>query len=191
MAAAAAPSNSDPLFFWGHDPVKNGKDACFSNWCLAKFKDENGQEFSDTETYMMHRKALLFKDDATAKQILTCKNDPKRAKALGRKVKNFDEKIWAANREQIMYDGLLLKFGQNAGEMKSHLILTGDRLLVEASPYDKIWGIGLSAETAKNTPQDKWPGLNLLGKCLVKVREQLRFEWCGHRTFAEVEAACK
>lgn len=188
--AAAAPSDSDPLFFWGDDPIKNGKDAYFSNWFPANFKDENGQKFTDTETYMMYRKALLFEDNKNAKLILKCKADPRKAKRLGRMVKNFDEQIWAENRERIVYEGLLLKFNQNV-DLKEHLILTRDRLLVEASPYDKIWGIGISAETARNTPQDKWPGKNLLGKCLVKVREQLRFEWNGHRTFAEVEEACK
>ena len=184
-AAAATPLVTDPLFFWGHDPAKNGMDACFSNWYPSQFKDKNGQVFSDTEMWMMYHKALLFKDNSIARQILKCTGNPKKAKALGRKVKNFDSSIWDANCERIVYEGLLLKFEQNA-DIKQHLLSTKDRLLVEASPFDKIWGIGISAETAKRTPQKLWPGKNLLGKCLVKVREEIRYNFCGCRTFAEI-----
>jgi len=187
MSAAAAPSNN-PFFFWDHDPTKNGKDACFSNWYPAQFKDKNGQVFSDTEMWMMYQKALLFRDNAIAKQILKCTGNPKKAKALDRKVKNFDSTIWDANCEQIVYEGLLLKFEQNA-DLKKHLLGTKDRLLDEASPYDKIWGIGISAQTAKATPQKLWSGKNLLGKCLVRTREQIRYDFTGHRTFAELCAA--
>lgn len=189
-AAAATPLVTDPLFFWGHDPTKNGMDACFSNWYPSQFKDKNGQVFSDTEMWMMYHKALLFKDNHIAQQILKCTKNPKKAKALGRKVKNFDSVIWNANCERIVYEGLLLKFEQNA-DLKKHLLSTHDRLLVEASPFDKIWGIGISAEIAKSTPQKLWPGKNLLGKCLVKAREQIREDFTGHRTFAETMEANK
>jgi len=153
MSAAATTTNTtDPLFFWGHDPAKNGMDACFSNWYPVQFKDKNGQVFSDNEMWMMYHKALLFKDNESAKKILTCIKNPKKAKAIGRKVKNFNEASWMANYERIVYEGLLLKFEQNF-KLKKHLLSTHDRLLVEASPFDKIWGIGISEETAKKTPQ--------------------------------------
>lgn len=166
-------NSKQPLFFWGHDSNKNGMDACFSNWYPSQFTDINGQIFSDTEMWMMYHKALLFKDNEIAQKILQCTNNPKKAKELGRKVKNFDSITWDAHAQNIVYEGLLLKFSQNS-KLKKHLLSTGDRLLVEASPYDKIWGIGISSTNAKKTPQKLWPGKNWLGKCLVKTRETLK-----------------
>ena len=88
-------------------------------------------------------------------------------------MKNFDQIIWDTHAKKIVYEGLLLKFDQNK-KMKKHLLSTNDRLLVEASPYDKIWGIGIRIEKAKNTPQALWPGNNWLGQCLVQARNKLR-----------------
>ena len=98
---------------------------------------------------------------------------PKEAKSLGRKVKNFNEILWTENSCRIVYNGCLLKFSQNP-ELGQFLLSTGDKLIVEASPYDKIWGIGLSATKAKKIPQNEWPGTNLLGKCLMNVRNSLK-----------------
>ncbi len=191
--SAATETTTDPkgpLFFWGHDPAKNGMDACFSNWYPAQFKDKNSQVFSDTEMWMMYHKAIFFKDNESAKKILTCTGNPKKAKEIGRKVKNFDSTVWSKNCERIVYEGLILKFEQDVS-LKKHLLGTHDRLLVEASPFDKIWGIGISAETARKTPPKRWPGKNLLGKCLGKAREQIREDFTGHRTFAEIVASMK
>ena len=171
-ATATAPDNS-PLFFWGHNLLQNGMDAYFSNWYPSPFKDVNGQKYSDIEMWMMYKKAKLFKDDEMAKKILTCWTNPVKSKSYGRKVKNFDQIIWDTHAKKIVYEGLLLKFDQNK-KMKKHLLSTNDRLLVEASPYDKIWGIGIRIEKAKNTPQALWPGNNWLGQCLVQARNKLR-----------------
>lgn len=118
---------------------------------------------------MMYHKALLFNDTATAALTLTA-GHPRKVKSLGRKVKNFDEATWLANREGIVLRGNLLKFRNET--LKAQLLATGDAELVEASPFDDIWGIGFRAEHADAVRED-W-GLNLLGKALMEVRKQLR-----------------
>lgn len=121
---------------------------------------------------MMAQKAALFGDDASYAKIIATHN-PKLCKALDRKVKGFDEDVWVDNRERIVYEGNFMKFSQNPA-LCAALLDTKNTCIVEASPYDKIWGIGMK-ETHKDaiTPS-KWRGLNLLGKALMKVREQLR-----------------
>lgn len=124
---------------------------------------------------MMLQKALLFSDIEVAHQVIairgTSKTDLANVKALGRKVKNFEDKIWNAERERIVFEGNMLKFQQN-DEIRAKLLATGDKLLVEASPLDRIWGIGYGEKNAINM-QAKW-GLNLLGKALVETRTKLR-----------------
>lgn len=123
----------------------------------------------------MLQKALLFSDIEVAHQVIairgTSKTDLANVKALGRKVKNFEDKIWNAERERIVFEGNMLKFQQN-DEIRAKLLATGDKLLVEASPLDRIWGIGYGEKNAINM-QAKW-GLNLLGKALVETRTKLR-----------------
>lgn len=158
------------IFFYGHTPGKPY--ACFSNWHPAKF-DKDGHTFQNTEQYMMYRKALLMGDNEMASNILKTP-DPKSVKALGRKVKNWDESKWVANREQIMYDGCLAKFSTPENlVMKKMLLSTHPKHLVEASPYDKIWGIGLRGTDERAKDPKQWKGLNLLGKTLDKVRDTL------------------
>jgi ribA/ribD-fused uncharacterized protein len=99
--------------------------------------------------------------------------NPKNMKAFGRLVKNFDENLWNSVAQDIVYAGNYAKFSQNPKLLKA-LLDTGDRLLVEASPYDKIWGIGLSELDARKTSPENWKGLNLLGKILTKVRDDLK-----------------
>ena len=119
---------------------------------------------------MMAEKARLFDGSATD-AILTASN-PGEAKKLGRQIRNFDQAIWEAHRFEIVVRGNLAKFSQH-GSLKQYLLGTGDRVLVEASPRDRIWGIGLSAsDPAAPNPYD-WKGLNLLGFALMAVREQL------------------
>ncbi|KAL6863675.1 hypothetical protein J3F83DRAFT_745238 [Trichoderma novae-zelandiae] len=141
---------------------------------------------------MMYRKAVLFKDPASASKILSKGQSPRKIKSLGRKVANFSEKTWNANREEVVRQGNYLKFtnavkedgfrcGSSSasdalvgGSLRETLLSTGDRELVEASPFDSVWGVGLKAADA-DAHRDAW-GLNLLGKALVDVRNRLKEE---------------
>ena len=120
-------------------------------------------------------KALLFKDVDTSLQILR-QWTPMGAKKLGRQVKNFDNKIWDENKIRIYYDVIKAKFTEPTNEAIKKLLLdTGDAILVECSPYDRIWGIGYSKDSPEfiNRDTDKW-GQNLLGKVLMRVRDDIR-----------------
>ena len=120
----------------------------------------------------MWSKAILFEDFEVAERILKVGDDPATAKKLGRAVKGFNAARWDSVRYEIMKEGLTLKFTQNP-PLKEALISTGDAVLVEASPYDKIWGIGMSEVSAIKAGESKW-GQNLLGKALMEVRESLK-----------------
>ncbi len=160
------------ILFWGHQPAKSGvSKTCFSQWYEAAFTDGEHQ-FATAEHYMMYHKAMLFDDIDTAKQILACRH-PNEAKQWGRKVRNFDETKWNAARFDIVVQGNLLKFAQHP-ELQDFLLQTGDRILVEASPVDNIWGIGLAADDEHSQQPQHWRGLNLLGYALMQVREQLQ-----------------
>jgi ribA/ribD-fused uncharacterized protein len=153
-------------FFW-----KNL--SCLSQWYIAPFRFE-GQRFKTAEQYMMYEKARLFGDVLVAAKILKAK-DPRKAKELGRQVKGFKEHIWASKRFGIVVDGNLAKFSQNK-KIKKYLLSTKPKVLVEASPYDKIWGIGLSEDNAWCCNPFKWRGTNLLGFALMEVRDILEQE---------------
>jgi len=157
------------LYFYSHKPKQNGSEI-YSQWYICEFS-ENNNKYTSTEQYMMANKALLFNDREIYEKIMKNKN-PSTIKNLGRSIKNFDANIWLKNRENIVFNGNLLKFSQNLN-LKTKLISTYPLMLVEASPYDKIWGIGLSESQAIKTDPCNWPGENLLGKTLVKVRDQL------------------
>lgn len=117
----------------------------------------------------MYQKAMLFDDTEIATQILKTGN-PKMQKVLGRKVKNFEEAIWVAERERIVYEGNYHKFSQNP-DLKEALLATKGKTIVEASPLDKIWGIGLSEDDERAHNRKQWRGLNLLGVVLTKLRD--------------------
>lgn len=121
---------------------------------------------------MMAEKARLFGDEVTRAEILKA-DGPKAAKQLGRSVKNFDDALWEEKRFEFVVEGNHAKFKQNP-ELGSFLIGTGDKVLVEASPLDRIWGIGLGANAASATDPRQWRGLNLLGFALMEVRSRLR-----------------
>jgi ribA/ribD-fused uncharacterized protein len=125
---------------------------------------------------MMHQKAILFGDEATAAAIMETR-EPGKQKKLGRLVKNFNEDEWRRNRERIVEEGSYHKFAHSLVEeedLKAKLLATGDGELVEASPRDRIWGIGFSEQNATQN-RHSW-GLNLLGKALVRARERIRKE---------------
>lgn len=160
------------LYFWGHTPkqVDLIDKSCFSQWYPVQFKDE-GVEYFTAEHYMMAQKAKLFNDEEIFAQILQVKH-PNEAKQLGRKVRNYDEKIWQEKRFDIVVQANFVKFSQHP-ELKNFLLATKDHILVEASPVDKIWGIGMAQEDAHIQDPSQWQGLNLLGFALMHVREQL------------------
>jgi len=164
--------SNDTVYFWQVGQKETG---FLSQWYSAPFVDPEGHQFQYAEIYMMYRKALLFGDTEIAKEIMQC-TKPREVKALGRKVKGFDEKIWKKRRESIVYKANLLKFEQNE-QIRSQLLATGERPLVEASPFDDVWGIGFTADQAERN-RARW-GLNLLGKQLQKVRKKLRVEGTG------------
>jgi ribA/ribD-fused uncharacterized protein len=161
------------LFFWGHQPSKDGTiiKTCFSQWWLSSFEVE-GVTYKTAEHWMMAKKAELFKDQEILETIIKC-NSPAEAKKLGRKVRNYDDKIWLANRFEIVKQGNYHKFSQNA-DLKIFLLNTYDRVLVEASPVDPIWGIGMAGDHKDAFSPKKWKGLNLLGFALMEVRDELR-----------------
>lgn len=160
------------LFFWGHQPQADGSvgASCLSQWWPAAFTVD-GVVFATAEHYMMWRKAMLFDDPASAERILAASH-PHKAKALGRDVVGFDEAVWEKARFDIVVDASRAKFGQLT-DLGDYLRGTGDRVLVEASPRDRIWGIGLAAGDERASQPDAWRGLNLLGFALMKARAEL------------------
>lgn len=156
-------NNMTHLFFW--ETSSPG-----SQWHKSPFTVD-GDKYFCAEQYMMAGKARLFKDEEVRAEILKAKN-ARTIKELGRKVKNFDEAVWVAHRYDIVKRGNVAKFSQNE-HLKKWLLETGTVQLIEAAPADKIYGIGLNAEDAARTPQEQWPGLNLLGKALMEVRAEL------------------
>ena len=139
----------------------------FSQWYPSKFT-VGELTFNCAEQFMMYSKATFFGDKETAELIMQSTN-PKEQKALGRKVKNFDAEKWNDVAKAFVYTGNMEKFNQNP-KLKQILLDTDGTTLVEASPYDKIWGIGLDEKTAKVTPVEKWPGTNWLGEVLTSLR---------------------
>jgi ribA/ribD-fused uncharacterized protein len=143
----------------------------FSNWYPSIFT-HNGITFSRGEQYMMYQKAMMFGDVNIAQAILLTGN-PKEQKDLGRMVANYDDAVWSDKRVEVMVDGLFEKFNQNPIP-KEALLNTGDTIMVEASPVDRIWGIGLTEDDPRAIDQKQWRGQNLLGITLMKVRDAIR-----------------
>lgn len=141
-----------------------------SNWATSRF-EYKGHSFKNSEQAFMWEKALYFKDDSIAEKVLK-ETDPRKSKALGRKVKDFDVEKWSEVSYKIMYGVVLEKFKQNEN-LKKQLLDIKETLIVEASPYDKVWGIGLSEEVAQDLLPSQWKGTNWLGKVLMKVRNDL------------------
>lgn len=161
------------LFFWGHKPLPNGEigKSCFSQWWPAPFIVHD-VKYPTAEHFMMAEKARLFKDEEIRSQILAA-GSPKAAKELGRRVKRFNEEVWQEARFDLVIEGNLAKFNQNAA-LGSYLLATGDQVLVEASPVDRIWGIGMAADNEQAENPEQWRGMNLLGFALMEVREWLK-----------------
>ena len=117
----------------------------------------------------MYKKALLFKDIDVAEMIME-QSHPRKQKFLGRQVRGYDDAIWMANCQDIMVPGLVSKFTQDSYSLQC-LLDTEDSIIVEASPYDKVWGIGMDKNDPRATDPAQWEGKNLLGVVLMKARD--------------------
>lgn len=166
-------SENKYVFFWGHQPSKDGTitKTCFSQWWISPFVVE-GITYKTAEHWMMAKKAELFNDQEVLEKIIQA-NSPAEAKKLGREVRNYVDSLWLKNRFEIVKQGNFHKFSQNP-DLKEFLINTKERILVEASPVDSIWGIGMATDHKDNNNPEKWRGLNLLGFALMEVRDELK-----------------
>ncbi|MFC4084446.1 NADAR family protein [Amycolatopsis samaneae] len=172
VGAIAAGRRCKFLYFWGHTPPRGGGPGPWwlSQWWPAPFTVD-GARFATAEHYMMWRKAMLFEDHAMAAKVLTAVH-PKQAKDFGRSVRGFDHAAWEAARFDVVVAGNVAKFAQHE-ELGDFLRRTGSRILVEASPVDRVWGIGLAADDPRSANPRSWRGLNLLGFALGQAREHL------------------
>ncbi|WP_280385971.1 NADAR family protein [Nocardia wallacei] len=143
---------------------------CLSQWWPAPFVI-CGTEYATAEHWMMASKARLMGDHDTAERILTC-GSPSEAKQIGRRVRPFDQRRWDAIRFDLVVCGNLAKFTQHA-DLGEYLLGTGKQILVEASPWDRVWGIGLAADDPRVREPDHWRGSNLLGFALMEVRTRI------------------
>lgn len=160
----------DSIFFWKPENDVINK-SCLGQWQYSEFRVDIDDYFY-AEQYMMAEKARLFNDKEILEQIMESK-DPKEMKALGKKVRNFNQELWDKAKYSIVLNGNYFKFSQNK-EMRDFLLGTKDKMLVEASPLDTIWGIGLSEDNEKASNPNLWRGQNLLGFALMEVRDDLR-----------------
>ncbi len=162
----------DYLLFYGHKAAADGTvtAACCSQWFPAEFVID-GIKYPTAEHYMMAEKARLFGDQDMLKNILECKT-PKDAKEFGRKVLNFDTAIWEKHCIEIVVTANLAKFSANHG-FADWLITTAPKVMVEASMWDKIWGIGMVSSAPSARDPKHWRGRNLLGFALMEVRDKL------------------
>ncbi|MCH2044010.1 MAG: NADAR family protein [Saprospiraceae bacterium] len=150
------------FFYYSRNP--------FSQWYLSNFIID-GIEYNCAEQYMMYQKAILFGDYKMAERILA-HQDPRQQKMMGRQVSGFDGKVWAGMAKKIVYQGNYAKFSQDEA-LKKYILKTVGTTLVEASPSDIIWGIGLGMEDPKRFDRQAWRGTNWLGEVLMEVRKEL------------------
>lgn len=153
-------------FFWKAQ-------SCFSQWHTSEFTEAD-ITFSCTEQYMMYQKAVCFQDHEIAEKILKS-NSPREMKKLGRAVKNYDDDVWESKCYDVVKRGNMLKFSQNPA-LKEKLFATKGKTLVEASPVDRKWGIGLASTNSKAWNKSTWKGRNLLGYAITEVRDELMAE---------------
>ena len=149
----------------------------YSNWYMADF-EVDGKRFSCGEQWMMYAKAMVFGDEDTAQRILQAKT-PKEHKALGREVKGFDKAIWDTAGMSEVRRGLFEKFRQDV-RLRDELLSTAGTTLVEASPWDKIWGVGLGENDPRIDIEANWTGENRLGNMLTGIRDELALEVAEH-----------
>ncbi|MEU7410485.1 MULTISPECIES: NADAR family protein [Streptomyces] len=160
------------LHFWGHRPLPDGRigASCLSQWWPSPFVVD-GVEYATAEHWMMAGKARLFGDAEAERRVLAAEH-PAAAKKAGRLVRGFDEETWERERFRLVVEGSVHKFAADE-DLGTFLRNTGDRVLVEASPVDRIWGIGLAADDDAAWDPERWRGANLLGFALMEARERL------------------
>lgn len=161
------------LHFWGHRPRPDGRvgASCLSQWWPSPFVVD-GVTYATAEHWMMAAKARLFEDQEAEHRVLAA-GSPAQAKNVGRLVRGFDEQTWRRERFGIVVEGSVHKFAAHEG-LREFLLNTGDRVLVEASPMDRVWGIGLAADDEAAGDPERWRGPNLLGFALMEARHRLR-----------------
>jgi len=152
------------IFFYG---------SFYSQWAIRDI-NINNVVYNTCEQYMMAQKALLFNDHYALNQIMESK-DPKVQKSWGRKVRNFKVKEWEEKAQHVVFIANYAKFTQHE-DLKKRLLDTGDKILVEASPWDKIWGIGMRASDKGIEDPKNWKGTNWLGEAIMKVRAAIRID---------------
>lgn len=172
LDAEAAGRPIEILTFWGHRPGRDGSvgPGCLSQWWPRPFTVD-GEVYPTAEHWMMAGKARLFGDHDALARIMAAPS-PGAAKALGRQVRRFDEARWYSAGYTMVVRGNLAKFSQHP-DLRDFLLATGRRVLAEASPYDRIWGIGLGRDHPDAQVPSRWRGLNQLGFALMEVRERL------------------
>lgn len=160
------------LHFWGHRPRPDGRigPGCLSQWWPSPFVVD-GVSYATAEHWMMAAKARLFGDAEAERRVLAAEH-PAEAKKAGRLVRGFDDAIWERERFRIVVEGSVHKFAAH-DDLRVFLLNTGDRVLVEASPVDRVWGIGLAADDEAASDPERWRGPNLLGFALMEARERL------------------
>ncbi|MFJ8333238.1 NADAR family protein [Streptomyces sp. NPDC094437] len=173
IAAVRAGARIKYLHFWGHSPRADGRigPSCLSQWWPSPFT-VSGVEYATAEHWMMAAKARLFADPEAERRVLAAAH-PAEAKKAGRLVRGFDDAVWARERYGIVVEGNVHKFAADE-EVRAFLVNTGERVLVEASPVDRVWGIGLAADDAAAREPERWRGPNLLGFALMEARGRLR-----------------
>ncbi|QNP69892.1 NADAR family protein [Streptomyces roseirectus] len=161
------------LHFWGHRPRPDGRigSGCLSQWWESPFTVA-GVRYPTAEHWMMAEKARLFGDPEAEAQVLAA-DHPSLAKRAGRLVRGFDDTLWTRERFRIVVEGSIHKFRSDPA-LREFLLGTGERVLVEASPVDAVWGIGLAARDAGAEDPERWKGLNLLGFALMEARRRVR-----------------
>jgi ribA/ribD-fused uncharacterized protein len=152
------------VFFWG---------GTMSQWHASEFEID-GQKYTCAEQYMMYKKASLFEDEDVANAIMRT-NNPREQKALGRKVRGFDKDKWEEVCKEYVYEANYAKFTQNP-HMLEELKTYGNREIVESSPEDSIWGIGMHENHPDILDKSKWQGKNWLGQSIMRVRDELLIE---------------
>jgi len=154
-------------FFWKETALSPG---CLDQFWPAPFVIA-GVTYPSAEHWMMAEKARTFGDEDALQTVLAART-PQAAKSAGRAVRGFSEGRWMEVRYEIVVAGNLAKFSQH-DDLRRYLLATGRRVLVEASPLDRVWGIGLAEDDQRATSPSRWKGLNLLGFALMDVRDQL------------------